>query len=318
MRFALLAAATALSSSAFAANIAIYDDYAAAPWSGTAATNLGHTVGVFYLDGAGFSAACAAADLCIVESPNYGSDATAVAAITSAVMNGKPVIVEYWKFGSDPAYNTALNITATDYFTPLASHSPTGAVNFFSTISTGSLAWPGSYDAGINGSTFGLVGGGFIASAQNTIAVTRGDTAIANGFLSYDFQNADGDADGKLDVVEIYEQEIEFLLGGSRPTINLVGSPCPSSVTAQATGFTPGGTIAIVKSNGTGAAVIPSGPCAGTTLGLGTAGLGLITTITAPPSGTVNYSGSVSAGVCGKYIQMVDMATCSVSNVDQF
>jgi hypothetical protein len=319
MRFAFLAVATALSSSAFAANIAIYDDLYSTPWSGTAATNLGHTVGVFYLDGAGFSAACAAADLCIVESPNYGSDATAVAAITSAVTNGKPVIVEYWKFQSDPAFNTALNISAVDYYTPLASHSPAGSVNFFSSISTGSLAWPGSYDAGINGSTFSLIGGGFLATAQSTIAVTRGDKAIANGFLSFDFQNADADGDGTLDVVEIYEREIEFLLGGGgRPTINLVGSPCPSSVTAQATGFTGGGTVAIVRSNGTGAAVIPSGPCAGTTLGLSTSGLGLITTITAPASGTINYAGAVSAGVCGKYIQMVDMATCTVSNVDQF
>jgi hypothetical protein len=318
MRLALLAA-TALSSQALAANIAIYDDYAGAPWSGAAASSLGHTVGVFYNDGIGFAAACAAADLCIVESPNWYPPADVGTAITAAVTAGKPVIVEYWTFAGDPQFNAALNISPTDYSTPLPTHSPAGSHNFFSRIGTGSLTWPGSYDAGINSSTFALAGAGYIASAQSTIAVTRGDKAIANGFLSYDYQNADSDGDGILDVSEIYAEEISYLLGGSaRPTIDLVGAPCPSSVTARATGFTPGGTIAIVRSNGTGAAVVPSGPCLGTVLGLSTSGLGLITTITAPPSGTVNYAGAVSPGVCGKYIQMVDMATCTVSNVDQF
>jgi hypothetical protein len=319
MRFTISLLALAASTPALAANIAIFEDYSAAPVSAMGATAYGHTSQTFFADGLGFANACAAADLCIVEASNWLLGADGVNAINTAIANGKPVIVTHWAFQSyDEGMNGPLGIIPTDYYTSFA-QTGAGSYNFYGTLAGATLNWYGSDIFGVNGSTFSLSGAGWIGSAQGNVAVTNNDGSIAFGIAPYDFSSIDDDADGMWDLAEVYGEMIDYLLGGgARPTINLVGSPCPSSVTAQATGFTPGGTIAIVKANGTGAAVIPSGPCAGTTLGLSTSGLGLITTITAPPSGSVNYSGSVSAGVCGKYIQMVDMATCTVSNVDQF
>jgi hypothetical protein len=301
MRFTISLLALAASTPALAANIAIFEDYSAAPVSAMGATALGHTSLVFFADGLGFANACAAADLCIVEASNWLLGADGVNAINTAIVNAP------------------LGIIPTDFYTSF-SQTGAGSYNFYQGLAGGQLTWQGSDIFGVNGSTFTLAGAGWIGSAQNNVAVTNNDRSIAFGIAPYDFASIDTDGDAMWDLAEVYGEMIDFLLGGGgpRPTINLVGSPCPSSVTAQATGFTGGGTVAIVRSNGTGAAVIPSGPCAGTTLGLSTSGLGLITTITAPPSGNINYAGSVSAGVCGKYIQMVDMATCTVSNVDQF
>jgi hypothetical protein len=320
MRFTISLLALAASTPALAANIAIFEDYSAAPVSAMGATALGHSSLVFFADGLGFANACAAADLCIVEASNWLLGADGVNAINTAIANGKPVIVTHWAFQTyDEGMNAPLGIIPTDFYTSF-SQTGAGSYNFYQGLAGGQLTWQGSDIFGVNGSTFTLAGAGWIGSAQNNVAVTNSDRSIAFGIAPYDFASIDTDGDAMWDLAEVYGEMIDFLLGGGgpRPTINLVGSPCPSSVTAQATGFTGGGTVAIVRSNGTGAAVIPSGPCAGTTLGLSTSGLGLITTITAPPSGNINYAGSVSAGVCGKYIQMVDMATCTVSNVDQF
>jgi hypothetical protein len=100
------------------------------------------------------------------------------------------------------------------------------------------------------------------------------------------------------------------------PSIAL-GGTCPSAVTVAARSFTPSGTVAIVAANGPGAVVVPSGPCAGTQLGLSSSGLQLLKIVTANAAGQINYAGAVGP-ICGKTIQFVDMTTCTPSNVDTF
>jgi hypothetical protein len=103
-------------------------------------------------------------------------------------------------------------------------------------------------------------------------------------------------------------------------SLGLAGT-CPSSVEISTSGFTSGGTVSVLRANGEGSAVIPTGPCAGTVLGLSTSGLRLWAQFTfdAPPGGQVVRVGPITpASVCDKVIQMVDMTTCEVSNVATF
>ncbi len=61
---------------------------------------------------------------------------------------------------------------------------------------------------------------------------------------------------------------------------------------------------------------VPAGPCAGTELGL--AGpLTILATVTADPNGEVSLAPTVSAEVCGWFIQAADVTTCVPSNVVQ-
>ncbi|HMV65970.1 MAG TPA: hypothetical protein PKA64_03890 [Myxococcota bacterium] len=101
------------------------------------------------------------------------------------------------------------------------------------------------------------------------------------------------------------------------PHIVLSGT-CPSPVSVAATGFTPGGSVAVIRSNAPGSFVVPSGSCAGLNLSLGAPGIGIVTTVTASPSGAISWSGSVGPTYCSKWFQFVDMATCQPSNIDQF
>lgn len=105
--------------------------------------------------------------------------------------------------------------------------------------------------------------------------------------------------------------------GGADPSVAL-GGACPAAVTVAGTGFTPGGDVAIVRSNGTGSFVLPSGGCATRVTGLSSSGVGLVTVVSANGSGNINYAGGVGAGICTKFLQFVDLTTCATSNVDQF
>lgn len=317
MRVASTLLALSMSSQALAANIAIFEDYSGAPVSGMAATALGHSSLVYYADGYSFGLACASADMCIVEASNWLLGADGVNAINTAIAGGKPVIVTHWAFQTyDEGMNGPLGIIPTDFYTSFDQY-PAGQHNFFSGISAGFLDWQGSDIFGVNGSTFSLIGAGWLGSAQNNIAVTNNNRSIAYGVAPYDFQYIDTDADGMWDLAEVYGSMITYLLSGGGPQITLTGSPCPSSVTVAARGFTPNRQVAVVRANGTGSYAIPSGNCAGTLLGI-SGGIQLVTMVQANGSGAINWSGSVAAGLCGKYFQFVDMATCRTSNIDQF
>jgi hypothetical protein len=99
------------------------------------------------------------------------------------------------------------------------------------------------------------------------------------------------------------------------PTITWSGT-CPGPMTLTATGMTPGGSVYVVSSSGPGSAAVPSGPCAGPVSGLSPAGIRLRTTLTANGSGAASFSVTAGAGACGTYVQALDVATCTFSNVD--
>lgn len=102
--------------------------------------------------------------------------------------------------------------------------------------------------------------------------------------------------------------------GGLRLSVD---SPCPSGGTAHVnwTGATPGGRVAIVLARNQGNVIIPTGPCAGTSLGLGAGGLRLVSTVRSDRDGAGTQAGQMPGVVCGSYLQLVDASTCATSNV---
>ncbi len=95
-----------------------------------------------------------------------------------------------------------------------------------------------------------------------------------------------------------------------------VGGQCPGTVSVRWSGATPSRQQAIVFAATTGSFRIPSGPCQGTQLGLGSQGLRLVNTVgTGNGSGQVN--GSAGTGACGGRLQLVELPSCNTSNVGQ-
>lgn len=104
--------------------------------------------------------------------------------------------------------------------------------------------------------------------------------------------------------------------GGSAYRCSVSGS-CPGTVTVAWRNATPNKQQGIVFASNTGSYRVPSGPCQGTTLGLGTRNLQLVNTVsTGSGSGQVNGNAGTSA--CRGYIQLVTVSNpCKTSNVAQ-
>jgi len=79
------------------------------------------------------------------------------------------------------------------------------------------------------------------------------------------------------------------------------------------TGAEPNANITILASDAEGSFVKPQPPCEGLDLGLETPGL--VTTVMANANGNLLLTPNVGGDVCGRFVQAVETATCSVSNV---
>ena len=109
----------------------------------------------------------------------------------------------------------------------------------------------------------------------------------------------------------------EFAFGGS-PTFTLTTSgTCPGQVTVTWSNATPNTSLALVFAKNTGSFAIPSGPCQGTVLGLGTQGIRLVNTFPSGANGSGSRSGNAGTSSCRGYLQMVEVPGCSLTNVAQ-
>jgi hypothetical protein len=91
---------------------------------------------------------------------------------------------------------------------------------------------------------------------------------------------------------------------------------CPGPIAFSASGLTPGRQVAVIASTGTGGLTIPVGTCAGFPTGLD-ANARLITFVNADANGEIAAMPTAPAYACGRYVQLVDMATCRTTNVAQ-
>lgn len=101
--------------------------------------------------------------------------------------------------------------------------------------------------------------------------------------------------------------------GGGGVNLSINGR-CPGALSIDITGLTAGSTFVAVRASSPGSATIPGGSCAGTTLHLSSPRVvGFFPT----QGGSRSFMPSIGGGGCGDYIQVVDLATCRVSNLDQ-
>ncbi len=96
------------------------------------------------------------------------------------------------------------------------------------------------------------------------------------------------------------------------PVASVVGQ-CPGPATVEFSGLPARSGAAILFSNGLGADPVPAGLCRGTETGLSP--VHWAATIYSNPVGVLSFDVTLPPGVCGKYIQAMDVTDCSMSNV---
>lgn len=96
------------------------------------------------------------------------------------------------------------------------------------------------------------------------------------------------------------------------PVLSLFGV-CPGTVSLELSNATPNGNVGLGFGTSEGSVTLPSGPCAGTEIGL--ADPTLLTVVTADSEGDISFDQNVGAGVCGLLLQALDVTTCGPSNV---
>lgn len=105
--------------------------------------------------------------------------------------------------------------------------------------------------------------------------------------------------------------------GGGSGTLQLsIVGPCPGLNTVTINGGIPGNVCRVLYAFGTGSFTIPSGPCAGTVLGLDSSVSIYNGPFTFDASGQVIFSASIPAAACGSvWVQAIEVGTCNTSNV---
>lgn len=121
-----------------------------------------------------------------------------------------------------------------------------------------------------------------------------------------DFQGQDIDGDNLYDFFDhdCRRDGAELIIDGA----------CPGVVSITIAGQ-PNASLALIKSSGIGSFTVPGGGCAGEVLDL--SGPGLLTILQLSPGGDFSASPNLGAGLCGQFIQTIDLGSCGVGNVAQ-
>lgn len=121
---------------------------------------------------------------------------------------------------------------------------------------------------------------------------------------------------GVVASIQLGPQEIRLRVNFDTLQVQIDGD-CPGPVTVMATNATPNASLAILYANNVGNAVIPGGfQCAGTTLKLDNS-VRLITLMSADANGNAGTTGTAPANTCGGFVQVLELGTCQVSDVER-
>jgi len=101
---------------------------------------------------------------------------------------------------------------------------------------------------------------------------------------------------------------------GDGPALTISGT-CPGTIDVAVTGGTPGGSIALVRSNSLGNTTVPGGGCAGTQLDLD--GAALLSILPLDGNGEFTTTRNVAGALCGAFLQALDLDTCQTTNTAQ-
>ncbi|MCC6906965.1 MAG: SBBP repeat-containing protein [Phycisphaerales bacterium] len=149
------------------------------------------------------------------------------------------------------------------------------------------------------------------------VAVDRDENVLVSGdTVSVDFEGRNNSyygsggyaGDGFIARVRLLDAVVDLLVNATCPT----GGP----IHIEWTGATPNESAALIYARDTGSFVVPNGnPCAGTTLGLGTNQIQLVTVVNSDANGSRTLNATIGPNLCGSYLQLLDLTTCTTSNV---
>jgi hypothetical protein len=156
-----------------------------------------------------------------------------------------------------------------------------------------------------------LVGGSGLDDAAGIALVGERHAYLSGSTFSVDFESRTNESHGTR---EAFVSRVRLVDG---PQL-AVAATCPSGgpIRIEWTGATPGGQVALIYARQTGAFRVPQGNlCAGTQLGLGASQIQLAWQGGAGANGSRTLNASAGSGACGGYMQLLDLTTCSTSNV---
>jgi subtilisin family serine protease len=146
--------------------------------------------------------------------------------IMSYIASGGRVLLFWWDMDSDATFCAAFEAAVvTDFFSPLPVFGTTPLHSVWTTPNIINLPLDDTIDTmNDNGDILRPIGGGVILGSftagggtTNNEAMVLGNSGrtILHGFSPDEVGYLDGDGSGKIDRVELYENEISFLLGSS-------------------------------------------------------------------------------------------------------
>ncbi|NOG55482.1 MAG: hypothetical protein HND57_14370 [Planctomycetes bacterium] len=154
--------------------------------------------------------------------------------------------------------------------------------------------------------------GGSVWEYGNGIAVdSAGNVLVTGETASTDFAGRNNSSHGRDDAFIV-----KF---NPNPGVQLSITPtCPDGgpINVSWTGATQDGQVALIYARCEGAFLVPDGnPCAQTELGLCSSQIQLARTLNSDANGEGDVNGNTGSGVCGGYLQLLDLTTCETSNV---
>jgi hypothetical protein len=161
-------------------------------------------------------------DIIVIDAPGSSLPTDVTARIATQISSGGVVLFSWWDLDSDASLATTLGVTVTSSFnTPMQMEAPSTSTlwSIAETLPTAIANY--SHDAGDNGdivtaddpSTSEQLAYFDGDTSMNAITATYSGQVIVNGFLPWDFQDTDDNANGTSDMVELFINEIAWTTG---------------------------------------------------------------------------------------------------------
>ncbi len=200
--------------------VLIYDD-GAGSLASAAVTALGGTPTVVST-GPAFNSAFDAGgvNVVVIDCALDTLPAGVITRVTTWAATGR-LVFAYWDLNFEPGLRTALKLSAVgsySSFKPIY-NDPTSSVNLFTFKQTvpSPQTKTGTSELVDNGDSLTVAAGGFLAARHDSatgtgaIAVTNGGKIVINGFAPYNIRTNDLDSDGRMDMQELYQNEIAYV-----------------------------------------------------------------------------------------------------------